>query len=151
VVRNRSSNKQSDMKLNPALIKFARLTLHNLKIWSFHQYCKNFLEEWVENCCEGEICKVNIPYQSKKRIRLKISELYSKRHAITYRNVWWRYSNKTVTLVVHSAKYSYRRVTKKPAQLHSIQSIGASARVKSPSTQFSYRVKSPNIMVHLQW
>ena len=46
-------------------------------------------------------------------------------------------SRYSITLIVHSPKYSNRRVTKKTAQLKFIQPIGSSARVKSPSRQFS--------------
>ena len=55
----------------------------------------------------------------------------------THRSARLRYSNKTVTLIVHSTKCTNTRVTKKTAQLQSIHPIGGSARVKSPSRQFS--------------
>jgi len=65
-------------------------------------------------------------------------------------NVQSRYSNKTVTLIVHSPKYSDRRVTcKKTAQLQSIQPMGGSARVKSTSRQVSWS-KITLHMVHLE-
>jgi len=55
-----------------------------------------------------------------------------------------RYSNRTVTLRVHSPKYSNRRVTKKTAQLQSNREVqlelshpvDSSARIKSPCIIF---------------
>ena len=84
----------------------------------------------------------------ERRIVLKINGLYNKRQP-HIENVQSRYSNKTVTLIVHSPKYSDRRVTKKTAQLQSIQPMGGSARVKSASRQFSWN-KITLHMVHLE-
>jgi len=52
------------------------------------------------------------------------------KNQIIYRNVQSRYSNITVTLIVHSLKYSNRRVTKKTEQLQSIHPIEGSPTLK---------------------
>jgi len=41
------------MKRNPTLVKIAWLILAYCKIKSFRYYQTDYIEEWVENCCDG--------------------------------------------------------------------------------------------------
>jgi len=56
---------------------------------------------------------------------------------INSENAQSRHSNRTVTLIVHSPKMLYGRVTELTAQIPSNHPIECSVRVKLPNRQFS--------------
>ena len=92
------------MTQNPTCAKITQSNFMNKKTISFNTYQANRLAQWAENRCVAGIIIIESPRNSTEEIGLQTTELWfqSQLHLAYARS---RYSNRTVTLIEHSATF----------------------------------------------
>ena len=93
-----------DMTQNPTSVTITRSNFMNKKI-SFHAYQANRLEQRAENWCVAGIIIIESPCSSTEESDFKLLSYNSKAMQLHVANARSRYSNRTVTLIEHSATF----------------------------------------------
>ena len=68
VVRKESTYKQQKCKTKPDLVKNCAINFRVLKIKSFRHYQIDYIEEWVENFCDGGLLIAENFYVRKEEL-----------------------------------------------------------------------------------
>ena len=101
--KNRDKD-HGDMTQNPTCVKITRSIFMNKKTISFRVYQANRLEQRAENQYVAGIIIIESPYSSTEESDYK-SLSYDSKGNVRAANARSRYSNRTVTLIKHSAAF----------------------------------------------